>query len=108
MTDEGTTPQCENCGHPVPTIEVEKVVEVKKELTLAERTEIINGSVEGELGRFLADRAPQLLDGNPVKVAIRELDRRLPRVTAVSHLVNEAVDEKKGTRRKRRRDHFDG
>lgn len=108
--DDDDTPLCNNCGHPVPVVEVEKVVEtiVTKELTKAERAAIIDASIEGELARFLQDRAPHIFDDSPIRVAIRELDRRLPRTVAVSHLVNEKVDAAKGTRRNRRRDRFDG
>jgi len=116
VTDATTDQQCENCGHSVPVIEIErvveieKIVEVKKELTLAERTAIIDASVEGELERFFLDRAPDLLlvSDSAVTVAMRELDRRLPRITAASHLTDEARDAKMGKRRKRRRDQFDG
>jgi hypothetical protein len=110
VTDDEGTPLCENCGHPVPVVEVEKVVEkiITKELTTAERAAIIDASIEGELARFLEARAPQIFDDSPIRVAIRELDRRLPRTVHVSHLVNDKVDAAKGTRRKRRRDRFDG
>jgi len=96
--------KCPNCGDMLPMDDPGVIeIPVTVELLPAERAAIYDRSLQGELGRFLAERAPQLLDDDPVKVVMRELDRRLPRVTNASPKVAEAAEKMLGRARRRRR-----